>query len=156
MDITNTIIGIVLSLTIIIPISLINSNVKKKRNQVLKALNEISSNKNEKFSEVDLWNNSFGIGLKNDELCFLVKNETSEFKETINLKEVKKCQMVKANKTGQEPKSNHDIVKLSLHLEFKNQKNLNLVFFEASPAHFIIGEEIRIAKKWQELISSMI
>jgi hypothetical protein len=156
MDITNTIIGIVLSLAIITPIYIINSNVKKKRNQALKALNEISSNKNDKFSEVDLWNNSFGIGLKNNELCFLGKNEISEFKEIINLKEVKKSLIVKTNKTGQVPKSNHDIVKLSLHLEFKNQKSLNLVFFEASPSHFIVGEEMRIAKKWQELISSMI
>lgn len=154
MDITNTIIGIALFSTIIIPIYLINSNVKKKRNKALKALNEISSNKNEKFSEVDLWNNSFGIGLKNDELCFLGKNEISEFKEVIHLNDVKKCSMVKVGKNGQVPNSNHDVVKLFLHLEFKNQKDINLVFFETSPSHFIIGEEMRIAKKWQELINS--
>lgn len=153
MDITNTIIGIALFLTIIIPIYLINASVKKKRNQGLQILNELSSNKNEKFSEVDLWNNSFGIGLKNDELCFFGKNETSEFKEVIQLNEVKKSSMVKIGKNGQTPHSNHDIVKLFLHLEFKNQKDINLVFFETSSSHFIVGEEMRIAKKWQELIS---
>ncbi|MEQ3690335.1 MAG: hypothetical protein ABNG98_02325 [Flavobacterium sp.] len=156
MDIPNTIIGIILSLAIIIPIYIINSNVKKKRNKLLKALNELSSNKSEKFSDVDLWNSSFGIGLKKNELCFLGKNETSEFKEIINLNEVKKCLLVKTNKIGQEPKSNHDVVKLYLHLELEKKRSLNLVFFETNPSHFIVGEEMRIAKKWQELISSII
>ena len=71
------------------------------------------------------------------------------------MKEIKKCTIVKIGKSGV-PKETHDIVKLSLHLEFKTQKDINLVFFETSPTHFIIGEEVRLANKWQQLISSKI
>ena len=155
MDITNTILGAVLFSFIIGPIYIINKNVKKKKSQALKALNELSVDKNDKFIEADFWNNDFGIGLKAEELCFIGKHENSVFKDVIRVKEIKKCTIVKTGKSGH-PKENHDIVKLSLHLEFKTQKDINLVFFETSPTHFIIGEEVRLANKWQQLMSSKI
>ena len=155
MDITNTILGAVLFSFIIGPIYIINKNVKKKKSQALKALEELSLDKNDKFIEADFWNNDFGIGLKLEELCFIGKNEDSVFKDVIRMKEIKKCTIVKMGKSGH-PKENHDIVKLSLHLEFKTQKDMHLVFFETSPTHFIIGEEVRLATTWQQLISSKI
>lgn len=155
MDITNTIIGIVLFSFIIGPIYIINNKVKNKKSQALKALNELSVDKNDKFEEADFWNNDFGIGLKTEELCFIGKHENSVFKDVIRMKEIKKCSIVKLGRTGH-PKENHDIVKLSLHLEFKTQKDIHLVFFETCPSHFIIGEEVRLANKWQQLINSKI
>lgn len=155
MDFTNTILGVVLFSFIIGPIYIINKNVKKKKSQALKALNELSVDKNEAFLEADFWNNDFGIGLKTNELCFIGKQEDSVIKDVIRMKEIKRCTIVKTGKSGH-PKENHDIVKLSLHLEFKTQKHMDLVLFETSPSHFIIGEEVRIANKWEKLISSKI
>ena len=90
MDITNTILGAVLFSFIIGPIYIINKNVKKKKSQALKALNELSVDKNDKFIEADFWNNDFGIGLKSEELCFIGKYEDSVFKDVIRMKEIKK------------------------------------------------------------------
>lgn len=156
MDITNTLIGIVFFSLIIIPIFIINTNVRKRKNQLLNTLNELSSDKNTKFSDTDFWANNSGIGLKGDMLAFFRKGEEAQVNEVINLNEVKKCSLAQFDKHGNAPKSNHEINKLALHLTLSNHKEINLVFFHADAVNFIIGEEFRIAKKWQDIITSKI
>lgn len=156
MDITNTIIGIVFFSLIIIPIFIINNNVRKRKNQLLNTLNELSSDKNIKFEDTDFWTNNSGIGLKGDMLAFFRKEEEAQVNEVINLKELKKCTLVQFDKHGNVPKNNHEINKLALHLTLSNHKEVNLVFFHADAKNFIIGEEFRIAKKWLDIITSKI
>ena len=156
MDITNTIIGIVFFSLIVIPIFIINNNVRKRKNQLLSTLNELSSDKKTKFSETDFWTNTSGIGVKGDELCFFRKEEAHPIQEVINLNDVKKCSLVQFDKHGNVPKNNHEINKLALHLTLSNHKEINLVFFHADAVNFIIGEEFRIAKKWLDIITSKI
>jgi hypothetical protein len=156
MDITNTIIGIVFFSLIIIPIFIINNNVRKRKNQLLNTLNELSSDKNTKFSDIDFWANNSGIGLKGDMLAYFRKGEDIHIKEVINLKEVKKCALVQFDKHGNVPKNNHEINKLFLHLTLSNHKEIYIVFFHADAKNFIIGEEFRIAKKWLDIITSKI
>ena len=156
MDITNTIIGIVFFSLIVIPIFIINNNVRKRKNQLLSTLNELSSDKKTKFSETDFWTNTSGIGVKGDELCFFRKEEAHPIQEVINLNDVKKCSLVQFDKHGNVPKNNHEINKLALHLTLSNHKEINLVFFHADAVNFIIGEEFRIAKKWLDIIISKI
>jgi hypothetical protein len=156
MDITNTIIGIVFFSLIVIPIFVINNNVRKRKNQLLNTLNELSSDKKTKFSDTDFWTNTSGIGVKGDELCFFRKEEAHPIQEVINLNDVKKCSLAQFDKHGNVPKNNHEINKLSLHLTLSNHKEINLVFFHADAVNFIIGEEFRIAKKWYDVIISKI
>ena len=156
MDITNTIIGIVFFSLIVIPIFIINNNVRKRKNQLLSTLNELSSDKKTKFSETDFWTNTSGIGVKGDELCFFRKEEAHPIQEVINLNDVKKCSLVQFDKHGNVPKNNHEINKLALHLTLSNHKEINLVFFHADAVNFIIGEEFRIAKKWLDIIINKI
>jgi hypothetical protein len=156
MDITNTIIGIVFFSLIFIPIFIINNNVRKRKNQLLNTLNELSSDKSTKFSDCDFWTNNSGIGIKGDMLAFFRKGEDAQINEVINLKEVKKCSLVQFDKHGNVPKSNHEINKLALHLTLSNHKEIHLVFFHADAKNFVIGEEFRIAKKWLDVITSKI
>jgi len=156
MDITNTIIGIVFFSLIVIPIFIINNNVRKRKNQLLNTLNELSSDKNTKFLDADFWANSSGIGIKGDELCFFRNGEDHPMQDVIDLKEVKKCLLTQFDKHGNIPKSNHEINKLYLHLTLSNHKEINLIFYHADAINFIIGEEFRIAKKWQDIITSKI
>ena len=156
MDTTNTIIGIVFLLLILVPIYVINNNVKKRKNQLLNTLNELSNDKNTKFSETDFWSNNSGIGLKGNMLAFFRKTEEVQVHEVIDIKEVKKCSLVQLDKHGNMPKNNHEINKLALHLTLNNHKEISLVFFNVDALNFIIGEEFRIAKKWQDIILSKI
>lgn len=156
MDITNTIIGIVFFLLIIIPIYFINNNVRKRKNQLLNTLNELSSDKDTKFSDTDFWSNNSGIGLKGDMLAFFRKGEEAQVNEVVDLREVKKCALVQFDKHGNVPKNNHEINKLALHLTLNNHKEVHLVFFHADAKNFIIGEEFRIAKKWLDIITNNI
>lgn len=156
MDITNTVIGIVFFSLIIIPIFIINNNVKKRKNQLLNTLNELSSDKNTKFSDTDFWSNNSGIGLKGDMLAYFRKGEDAQVNEVVDLKEVKKCTLVQFDKHGNTPKNNHEINKLALHLTLSNHKEVHLVFFHADAKNFIIGEEFRIAKKWLDVITNKI
>lgn len=156
MDITNTIIGIVFFLLIIIPIYFINNNVRKRKNQLLNTLNELSSDKDTKFSDTDFWSNNSGIGLKGDMLAFFRKGEEAQVNEVVDLREVKKCALVQFDKHGNVPKNNHEINKLALHLTLNNHKEVHLVFFHADAKNFIIEEEFRIAKKWLDIITNKI
>ena len=156
MDITNTIIGIVFFSLIIIPIFIINNNVRKRKNELLNTLNELSSDKNTKFLDADFWSNNSGIGIKGDMLAFFRKGEEAQVNEVVDLKEVKKCSLAQFDKHGNVPKNNHEINKLALHLNLSNHKEINLVFFHADALNFIIGEELRIAKKWQDIITNKI
>ena len=104
MDITNTIIGIVFFLLIIIPIYFINNNVKKRKNQLLNTLNELSFDKDTKFTDTDFWSNNSGIGLKGDMLAFFRKGEEAQVNEVVDLKEVKKCTLIQFDKHGNVPK----------------------------------------------------
>ena len=156
MDITNTIIGIVFFLLIIIPIYFINNNVRKRKNQLLNTLNELSSDKDTKFSDTDFWSNNSGIGLKGDMLAFFSKGEEAQVNEVVDLREVKKCALVQFDKHGNVPKNNHEINKLALHLTLNNHKEVHLVFFHADAKNFIIEEEFRIAKKWLDIITNKI
>ena len=156
MDITNTIIGIVFFLLIIIPIYFINNNVRKRKNQLLNTLNELSSDKDTKFSDTDFWSNNSGIGLKGDMLAYFRKGEDAQVNEVVDLREVKKCALVQFDKHGNVPKNNHEINKLALHLTLNNHKEVHLVFFHADAKNFIIGEEFRIAKKWLDIITNNI
>jgi len=156
MDITNTIIGIVFFSLIVIPIFIINNNVRKRKNQLLNTLNELLSDKNTKFSDTDFWSNNSGIGLKGDSLAYFRKADDTQVNEVVDLKEVKKCALVQFDKHGNTPKSNHEINKLALHLTLSNHKEIHLVFFHADAENFIIGEEFRIAKKWYDIVISKI
>ena len=156
MDITNTLVGIVFFSLIIIPIFIINTNVRKRKNQLLNTLNELSSDKNTKFSDTDFWANNSGIGLKGDMLAYFRKADDKQVNEVVDLREVKKCTLVQFDKHGNTPKNNHEINKLALYLTLSNHREINLVFFHADAKNFIIGEEFRIAKKWFEIITSKI
>lgn len=156
MDITNTLIGIVFFSLIIIPIFIINTNVRKRKNQLLNTLNELSSDKNTKFSDTDFWANNSGIGLKDDMLAYFRKADDKQVYEVVDLREVKKCTLVQFDKHGNTPKNNYEINKLELYLTLSNHREINLVFFHADAKNFIIGEEFRIAKKWFEIITNKI
>lgn len=156
MDTINTIIGTVFLLLILVPIYVINNNFKKRKKQLLSTLNELSFEDNTKFSETDFWNNASGIGLKGNVLAFFRKTEEIQQHEVIDLKEVKKCSLLQFDRHGNTPKTNHDINKLALNLALNDHKEINLVFFHADAKNFIIGEEFRIAKKWQDIIISKI
>ncbi len=153
MDTINTIIGLVFLSLILGPIYIINSNVKKTKNQLLNTLNGLSIDHNVKFSETDFWNNASGIGLKGDVIVFFRKTGEIEQHEVIDLKDVKKCSLLQLDKHGNVPKSNHDINKLVLNLVLNDHKEINLVFFQADAKNFVLGEEFRIAKKWQDIIT---
>lgn len=156
MDITNTIIGIVFLLLILVPIYVINNNVKKRKKQLLSTLNELAFDENTNFSETDFWNNTSGIGLKGNILAFFRKVGEVQLHEVVDLKEVKKCSLIQFDKYGNIPKNNHEINELALHLTLNDHKEINLVFFHIDAKNFIIGEEFRIAKKWQDIIISKI
>lgn len=154
MDTTNTIIGLVFLSAIVIPIFIINNNIRKRKNQLLTTLNELSSDKNSKFLDFDFWTNNSGIGLKGDVLAYFRKTEDAQINEVVNLNEIKKCSLQQFDKHGNVPRNNHEINKLALHLTLNNQKEINLVFFHADATNFIIGEELRIAKKWLDIITT--
>ena len=150
MDLPNTVMGAVFFMIIFIPIVIINKNLNKKRKQLISQLNEFALRENKTITEFDLWTDNTIVGISTDkEFLFFFRaiNDTkTEIK--IPVKQIKNCFI-------KDYKSERKIIEsLELIFELHNEReNIVLEFFKADSKNFIMGEEMKFAKKWRDKIS---
>lgn len=152
MDIPNTIIGVILLITLIAPIVVINKRISNKRKQFLNQINEFASEDQKEVIEFETWTNNSIIGISNDnKMLYFIRNTSNyNLKTKVVVSEIKNC-FIKENKEFQKINS------LELVFELKsNKSNVVLEFFKADEKNFMIGEEMRIAKSWQSKLSEEI
>lgn len=152
MDIPNLIMGIALFSAILLPILLINKKVLEKRKKNIAKLNAFAQLDNNKISELDSWTDNSIIGINEDKtkLYFVRNTEIYDEKIAIELKNIKHCAIVKNYKANSK---NIDKLELEIELYSSNTK-VYLEFFKADEKNFMMGEEMRLAKKWSEKIIS--
>ncbi|NJM80275.1 MAG: hypothetical protein HC854_12880 [Flavobacterium sp.] len=149
MDLPDTIMGAIFFLIIIVPIVLINKGLNKKRNFFIAKLNEFALKENKVISEFDSWtdNTIIGISSDNEYIFFLREIDENKTQLKIAVNKIKNC-FIKEHKNDRKT-----IVSLELVFELNDRKeNIVLEFFKADAKNFIMGEEMRIAKKWKNKI----
>ena len=144
MDIPNTLIGAVFLAVLIAPIVIINKRISNKRQLFIKKINDFAADDHKKVIEFDTWTNNSIIGLSSDKtvLYFMRDTDNYSLNTKIDLSDIKHFS-IKENKESQK------INLLELIIELNSNKNkIALEFFKADDKNFIMGEEMRIAKKW--------
>jgi hypothetical protein len=150
MDLPNTIIGIVMFTILILPIVFINRKTVKKRKALVNKLHDFSNNKNKEIKEFDCWTDNSIVGISADNQTFFYLRNTKDYNKTeeIELSTIKFCHFIqKKGDNGRTTKS------LDLEIELRDSSKVVLEFFKADEKNFIMGEEMRIIKKWIEKIS---
>ena len=142
--------GILFFVLIFIPILLINSKLNKKRNSLINTLNEFAAQENKRVLEFDTWTDNSIIGMSTDkEYLFFIRDKNdyhTKLKIPVN--------QIKNSYTNQQKNNSKSVALLELILEMQDQnENIRLEFFKADKRDFIMGEELRIAKKWVSKIT---
>lgn len=145
MDLPNTIIGTILFLVLILPILIINRNGNKKTKKLITQLNLYANKQNKDILEFDTWTNNSIIAMSSDKenIFFYRKKNSNVTAIDIPVKLVKNC-FLNDSKNGDKTIHTLELV-FEMH---PNNETINLEFFKTDDQNFVIGEEMRIAKKW--------
>lgn len=157
MDLNNTIIGIALFFAIAIPIYFINSASKKKSGKLSNKLSNLFTNVPSKVSDYDAFGGDSIIGMHENELGFYQERSNKIVAKTIKLNEISKFHLTKDFITSGKNKETI-LAKVQLDFEFidKSKGKDSLLFFQMDDNNFMVGEELRIATKWEEKLNKLL
>lgn len=157
MDLNNTIIGIALFFAIAIPIYFINSASKKKSGKLSNKLSNLFTNVPSKVSDYDVFGGDSIIGMHENELGFYQERSNKIVAKTIKLNEISKFHLTKDFITSGKNKETN-LAKVQLDFEFidKSKGKDSLLFFQMDDNNFMVGEELRIATKWEEKLNKLL
>jgi hypothetical protein len=144
MDIPNTIIGTIFFLVLIAPIVVVNKRILKRRQQFINKINDFAAEDLKKVVEFDTWTDNTIIGISDDNqmLYFLRNTADYNLKTKVAMSDIKYC-FIKENKESQRITSLEFVIELN-----SNKDSIILEFFKVDEKNFMMGEEMRIIKKW--------
>jgi hypothetical protein len=144
MDIPNTIIGTIFFLVLIAPIVVVNKRILKRRQQFINKINDFAAEDLKKVVEFDTWTDNTIIGISDDNqmLYFLRNTADYNLKTKVAMSDIKYC-FIKENKESQRITSLEFVIELN-----SNKDSIILEFFKVDDKNFMMGEEMRIIKKW--------
>ena len=134
---------------------------RKSEKKVFSILQSFAGGHNCTISAYDHWDESM-IGLDNREinrLFFIRKTPDREFREVIDLSEVKSCWLHKAERTIQhEMESDGVIDRIELAFSFhdSNRPDLALEFYNNAYNPLTLTVELQLAEKWSEEVRSIL
>jgi hypothetical protein len=149
MDIPNTIIGTIFFLVLIAPIVVVNKRILKRRQQFINKINDFAAEDLKKVVEFDTWTDNTIIGISDDNqmLYFLRNTVDYNLKTKVAMSDIKYC-FIKENKESQRITSLEFVIELN-----SNKDSIILEFFKVDDKNFMMGEEMRIIKKWNAKLS---
>ncbi|MFL9845337.1 hypothetical protein [Flavobacterium rhizosphaerae] len=152
MDIRIALIGIFILLIIIVPLAIIHIKGENKEKIIINKLKSAAGNNGSPIEQYDLWND-YAISISTDKMLYYIKNK-NEAATDIDLSQIAACRIINSGKEFNAIATNINAVnKLELLLTPKNShKPISLTFFEEE-ANLYINEEIRLIKKWNEIIN---
>ncbi len=148
------------SIIILATISLIvfiQRNSKKREKKFYSVLQSFANDNNSKISSYDRWDKTL-IGIDTSEiskLFFIRTISDKEFKEVINLSEVKKCRLIKTERTVWYNKENVkviDKIELIFSYIFTNKPDIALEFYNNDYDHLTLSGELQLAQKWLDIV----
>ena len=144
------IMGILIFIVIFIPILFINNKLNKKRKRLINTLNEFAAQENKRVLEFDTWTDNSIIGRSTDKEYLFFIRDKNDYHTKVKIP----VNQIKNSYTNQQKYNAKSVALLELILEMQDQnENIRLEFFKADKRDFIMGEELRIAKKWVSKIT---
>lgn len=162
MDTTTIIIGIIVIALCTLPFVFMARKQKKEKIMMISTFNEMAQKENCKITSYKLFGDSV-IGIdKTAKFAFFFKKNSDndkEIRQAINLRDIKKCRVVKSIRSvGEKNKVLVvDKVELSLLPKDRNKPEVLFEFFNADNSNSIqLNGELQFASEWEEIINSMI
>ena len=147
--------GLIILILIIVPIAWAHLKREKKEKAILKKLEAAAGQNPGNIAQHDIWNN-YAIALTtNGAISYLDSNSNNAV--AFNLAEAAACRISNSGRDFNAIATNiNEVNRLELMVGLKQQnKPLSLVFFKEEENIFV-NEEIRLIKKWNELINNNI
>lgn len=156
MDLGSIIIGILSISVIIIPISIMNINRKKRKEKTLENLKNIAVKNNCSISNYEFCGN-FIIGIddvKSYVFFYKKNNEAEAVKININLSKMADCKLINI---GRNVGNSKIIDKAGIRFipVSKNEPPFDIEFYNSDESMHMNGE-LQIAEKWQQLLAGKI
>lgn len=160
MELGTAIIAAAIIFACIIPFVLISRSNKKKEQQFLEMLSNLSEKSNCKISKYDIWNNAaIGTDEASSMIFFVKKSGELETHQQINLTKVEKCIVVNTSRTIIN-QSDHQKVIDKLELVFsdrdKNKPETAMVLYDANSDSLTLSGELQLAEKWCKIANDTI
>jgi len=152
MNLGTTIIGIICVALCAMPFILTSINKNKKKNQVLKTLQDLAKQHNSEISQHEIFS-YYAIGIDDSKktVSFILDNEETIKEDFINLGTIKTCDIVNFKK----PRKDTERLYLKLSPVDKSQPDVILEFYN-SEINYQLGSELQSIEKWNTLINSML
>lgn len=154
MDLTTTIIGLVITALCVFPLVYMHWSQKKDRQKFLAEFLHLATQQQVVVTQHEVWGNYFGLGLdtKANKLFYYKKRGDKEQKTVINLAEVERCSVLNVKKA-----LNNDQVidRLELVFTIRNPRagEKTLEFFSRDEFMTLSGE-LQLIEKWKVLINT--
>ena len=159
MDLSTTIIALVVLSLIILPIVYIANIGNYKKKKLYRALTELADSQSCKISEYDHWKDScIGIDKEKRRLFHIVKNSNNLTKIEISLQEVQKCNLVGINMDTKNYNTRKSIDKIELCLSYQDaiKPETKIEYYNHSTDYNIVEQDIKLAEKWFKIVKSNI
>lgn len=155
MDLQTTIIGLSISALCVYAFVLITRSRKNKEKKLINQLKAMAQEKACQISEYEL-GFDFGLGIDNinQHMFYTKENKTNFDSQVIDLKTMKKCEVVILKKrVGKE--DYFDRITLVFHPQVPGMSKENVVLFDSDATALPNGEPL-MAKRWAEKINVML
>ncbi|MFD2541005.1 hypothetical protein ACFSSB_01625 [Lacinutrix gracilariae] len=161
MDTTNTIIGAIIVLIIVLPIVAIQRSQTSKKKKSRKAFIDEALKNNLTVNEPDFWGSYYAIALDTNKNKLIYSKIIDEAYNTkiIDLNQVSSCAIVRTNRTFKTKgtfKTETD--KIDLVIEYVNANKLNkeaLEFYNVD-VNITMSDEVSLLEKWETKIKNNI
>ncbi len=155
MDISITLIGVVILLLIIAPLIWVHLKEKKEEKRIAKQLQQSAKSTNAAIEQYDIWGN-FAIGIDDKNTLHYMQSKLQS-NQQFNLNEFKKCQIINSGRVVENDNEQfQNVRKLELALltgHFENE--VRILFYDINIS-MQINYEIILVKKWKNIISNRI
>jgi hypothetical protein len=158
MDLTAIISATALVALITIPFIIHHRGRKKKENNFLKEVINLTGNKDAKISQIEFWRDGYAICIDDNSKKIVYSNTHKGKGEVviIELAEIEKCRIVNLSRKVNTPDGNN-IVTDRLELVFTYRKagfpEKVLEFYDSS-VYLIADGELPLIEKWQGIVNS--
>jgi hypothetical protein len=158
MDQKTILIGTIILLVCLVPVSLLKLKVILAKRKKLRILNNLAEKNNTLLMDYEHWNDS-AIGLtEKGQMLFVINNvKENEQGHVINLSLFSKCRVVN-NNTGSPFKEGNFKVSDGIDLELTGPGNLSerINFYNTERDGDLLTDELSLAEKWNRIINGSI
>ena len=155
MDISTTIIGLLVLTIFILPVILISRSGKSKKKQFEKDFFSQASMNELKISDKDFWSEyAIGIDSLNSKILYLDWSKPERSNVIFDLKDVKVFEPFPGFKEREKPNFNYNTTqRLGMKFSFKNPavKSISIIFYFPGFGK-MSDHDIRLFEKWTEIV----